>query len=313
MKISVIIPTMGNVGNLSKCLASLKNQTLKPNDIVVVGKIGDVATKEVTKKFGARFVEDKKKTIGNAYYAGVNAASGDLLAFIDDDAFAPKDWLMKISKDFEKEDIDVVGGEDLLPPGSSFFQSATYQIDLARMGKEPLYGKKAFSRLRATNITYRSDIFKREAFDTELTGLQEPELHHRLVKCGFKAKFNPDIIVYHKRRESIRDIFFQIYRNGKAKISLIKKHPGMISVFDIAPFIYVAVFLLTLYLMKLGWPYPLYSLICITIAYFLLKPLGIVLRTKKRGYYCRLIQIVFVREAAYMIGIIVGLRVIFKH
>lgn len=303
--ISVIVPTRGSP-DLEECLDSLWKQTKQPGEIIIVADKRNILQASKNKKYKARVVLDKHGTIGGAYAAGARAAKGSIVAFIDDDCIAPPGWLEKIEKEFD-DDVDVVSGEDLLPENSSFFQKAAYQIDKARIMKTAVYGEKAKNRLKAANIAYRKKVFDKHNFNPKLKGLQEPEFHHRLFKSGFKMKFNPSIHVYHKRRGSLLDIFNQIYRNGKAKIALLRMHSDMVSRYDFLIFAYISLFLASAVSFQ-GNPSYFYSVLAVTGAYFLLRPLRYILLTKEIVYYPWLVAIVFTREVAYAFGLIVGLK-----
>lgn len=310
--ISVVVPTRGNQ-DLEDCLKSLKKQAKKSGEIIIVFDRKADKNVKTAKNYGARKVFDKNGTIGGAYSTGAKAAKGEIIAFIDDDCIAPKDWIKNIEKEFE-EDIDVVSGEDLLPSNATFFQRAAYQVDKARIMGNTVYGEKAKNRLRAANIAYRKNVFEKENFNPRLKGLQEPEFHHRLFKKGFKMKFNPKLYVYHKRRNSLGDIFNQIYRNGKAKIELLKVHKDMFSVIDIIPPIYIFLLAITTYFaINLNYWFFVYALLLLTAAYFLIKPLYLVIITREIKYYPYLIIIVFIRELGYFLGILTGLLGVFKR
>jgi hypothetical protein len=126
-------------------------------------------------------------------------------------------------------------------------------------------------------------------------------------------KFNPQLIVYHKRRENLKDVFTQIYRNGKAKIELLKLHKDTISVIDIIPPLYFIAILFSLYSSILGNTFFLRSLLFGTLGYFLVKPFIILMKTGEMKYYPHLFVIIFIREMAYFLGILSGLTRIFKR
>lgn len=309
--ISVVVPTRGS-RDLEDCLKSLSKQAKKPKEIIVVFDSKSDNNTKLAAKYGARVVFDKHGTIGGAYATGANAAKGDIIAFIDDDCIAPSEWLAKIEREFD-ENIDIVSGEDLLPQDATFFQKAAYQIDKARMMGKAVYGEKAKSRLKAASIAYRKRVFAKQNFNPELKGLQEPEFHHRLFKNGFRMKFDPSLHVYHKRRGSLLDIFNQIYRNGKAKIELLRMHPDMVSKYDFLISAYIFLFFTAVFYLLLGNPLYFYSIAGLTALYFLLRPLRYIILTKEIIYYPYLVAIVFTREVAYFLGIIAGLKSIFKR
>lgn len=308
--ISVVVPTRGSL-DLEECLASLRKQKKRPAEIIAVSDRQHASrTGAIARRYGARIILDNHGTIGGAYATGAAEAKGSIVAFIDDDCIAPPDWTAKIEKEFE-HDIDVVSGEDPLPPKASFFQKAAYQIDKARMMTKPAYGAKAKSRLRAANIAYRKRVFEKESFNPRLKGLQEPEFHHRLFKAGFRMKFDPSLRVYHKRRDSLPGIFSQIYRNGKAKIKLLRMHPDMLSKYELLVFAYISLFLISIAFMLQGNSFYLQSVLAGTFLYFAAKPFRYILFTKEILYYPYLFAIILTREAAYFLGLIAGIKNIF--
>jgi len=306
MRMSAVVPTRGNSAALERCIQSLKIQTKKIDEIIVVSPNNDSA-RGTAKKHDCKWVEDKKNTIGNAYCAGAKAAKGNLVFFIDDDCTAPRNWTSSLAADVESENLDVVGGDDVIDEKKSTkFQNAVFMIDKARTEKTALYGKQACRRLRACNIVFRKNIFSKHNFNENLKGLQEPEFLHRLQKNGYKIKFNQKTNVNHTRRNSIGGVFGQIYRNGKARVDLLKLHKDMLSFMDIAPLLLVAYTIILAYL-SLGEKLFAVLWICTIAAYFIAKTTDVVWKTKKPGYFLRILCIIAVRETAYVLGFIAGL------
>jgi glycosyltransferase involved in cell wall biosynthesis len=110
MKISVVIPAYNEEKLLGKCLKSLKNQTEKPFEIIVVDNNSTDKTAEIAKKMGARVIEEKQQGISFSRNAGFDAAKGGIIARIDADTTAPTNWLERIKKDIEVDGYDVVFG-----------------------------------------------------------------------------------------------------------------------------------------------------------------------------------------------------------
>ena len=175
MKISVVVPTKNNCEQLIECLKSLKEQAVKIHEIIIVAPKNDKSMQSA-REFGCKWIEDKLNTIGNAYNIGAENSSGDVVVFIDDDCFAPEDWLGSLLNEFKNQDLDVVGGDDIInTEKSTKFQNALYLLDLYRTPQASLYGMDACKRLRACNIAFKKNIFEKHQFNKNLTGLQEPE------------------------------------------------------------------------------------------------------------------------------------------
>ncbi len=120
--ISVIIPTKDRPQDLARCLDSILNQTLLPDEIVVVDASD---SQELNSNTVAR-VNEKVKTIYLHTAAGVNyqrnigieASSGDILFFFDDDVALEKDFINEIVKIFDRDQEGKVAGVcgDIITP-----------------------------------------------------------------------------------------------------------------------------------------------------------------------------------------------------
>jgi glycosyltransferase involved in cell wall biosynthesis len=100
VRASVIVPTRNRADRLDVCLAALARQTLPAEqfEILVVDNGSTDGTAEriarwAERRPGLRRVEAPEPGVSRARNAGIAAAHGDLLAFIDDDAVAEPRWL----------------------------------------------------------------------------------------------------------------------------------------------------------------------------------------------------------------------------
>jgi len=100
VRASVIVPTRNRADRLDACLAALAHQTLPAEqfEIVVVDNGSTDGTAERIKRWaelrpGLRRVEEPAAGVSRARNAGIAAARGELLAFVDDDAVAEPRWL----------------------------------------------------------------------------------------------------------------------------------------------------------------------------------------------------------------------------
>lgn len=114
--ISVVIATRNRAESLKDTLASLLGQSRPPDEVVVVDNGSSDHTREIVSGFAGelnlKYVYEGMKGIPNARNAGIDQASGDIIAFVDDDCIAHEDWLKNIAIPFIKDpNIGVVGGE----------------------------------------------------------------------------------------------------------------------------------------------------------------------------------------------------------
>jgi len=99
--ISVIIPARNEERSLPSLLSSLHNQTLKPDEIIVVDDNSEDTTAEVAEKGGAKVIHAKALPEGWhgkpwACWTGAKEAQGEILVFLDADTSMQPDGLLKI-------------------------------------------------------------------------------------------------------------------------------------------------------------------------------------------------------------------------
>lgn len=100
--ISVIIPIYNEEDRLKDCLAALKEQSLKPLEIIVVDNNSTDQSVAIARTFKeVTVIKEKKQGMIYARNRGFNYARGDILARIDADTIVPGDWVEKIASYFQ--------------------------------------------------------------------------------------------------------------------------------------------------------------------------------------------------------------------
>jgi len=114
MNVTVIICayTLERWDALKNAVGSCRAQTRRPDQIVVVidhnDELWDRATRELE---GAAVVANAfAKGLSGARNTGVEASHGEIIVFLDDDAFADPDWLAALCAPFEDDTVAGVGG-----------------------------------------------------------------------------------------------------------------------------------------------------------------------------------------------------------
>ena len=109
MKFSVIVPAYNSAGWIRKGLQSIKDQTFTDYELIVVCDSCKDNTAEIAREYADKVIEVDYHLDGLARNAGIDAAKGEWILFMDDD-----DWFLH---EFAFQMLaDVVGknGEDIL-------------------------------------------------------------------------------------------------------------------------------------------------------------------------------------------------------
>ena len=110
MKVSIVIPVYNEEKYIENCLKNIINQTEKPDEIIIIDNNCTDNTINIAKKFGVKIIQEKKQGMIHARNCGFNYASSDIIARCDADTLVPNDWVKKIKKNFEKNNLDSLTG-----------------------------------------------------------------------------------------------------------------------------------------------------------------------------------------------------------
>jgi glycosyltransferase involved in cell wall biosynthesis len=95
--VSVVIPTYNSEKTLVKCLESIKNQTYKNVEIIIVDSYSRDKTVEVAKSFGVKVLQTDWKLLG-ARYLGFKKSVGDIILLLDSDQILEKTAIKRAVK-----------------------------------------------------------------------------------------------------------------------------------------------------------------------------------------------------------------------
>lgn len=113
--VTVVIPTYKRAGILCQILRAFEQQTFRDFDLVVVVKPSGDGTEalleEAAQKIKVKMVKQTAGHIVDAYFLGVKHSTGDIVAFLDDDAIPAPDWLEQTVRLFQTHEIAGVTGD----------------------------------------------------------------------------------------------------------------------------------------------------------------------------------------------------------
>ena len=208
-KVSVLIPTLNNHKELEIVLKSLKKQTWTGDlEIAVVGPTNDPG-KEITLSNNAKWIDDEgSRNRADACNIGIRKINCDILLFTDDDVIPPEDWVEKLVRWFEREEVAGVGGQNWAPKEDPFLAKV---VDVAFGAKYVTagtrYGKVSKGELieiehnPGCNSAYRKNVLDEvDGFESGCIGAEDVVLDHKIRSKGHKLWFDPESIMPHRRR-----------------------------------------------------------------------------------------------------------------
>lgn len=207
--ISVIIPHLNQPQQLAECLGSLKGQTLPPDrfEIIVVDNGSRESPATIIARFeGVRLEIEPVPGPGPARNRGAAASRGAILAFIDADCIAGKDWLKTIRGRFAEAEHRVMLGGDVaigyVDP-SRLTMLEAYESVFAYRQREYIE-KHGFSG--TGNLAVRREDFEAVGPFGGIDIAEDREWGRRAFGLGYRVLFVPEMIVYHPARKSMAEL-----------------------------------------------------------------------------------------------------------
>lgn len=216
--VSVVIPSYNRPDFLRRAILSITRQTCLPTELVVVLRESDFASHQI--------VSDTKKCVGELpirvasvtepgflppIYKGAEEVTGDIVAFMDDDAEAHQNWLEKLLLHYDDPMVGGVGGRYV----NYFDGKKAYYPPAKKVGHITWFGKPIGNQYRDTtflrprdvqfliggNMSYRLSIF-RQALPDRVLGRHvafhwEMDVGLNIQRRGHRIVFDPSIRVDH--------------------------------------------------------------------------------------------------------------------
>lgn len=111
MKVSVIVPTLNEIGNIENVLSSIAKQ--KVDEVLVVDGHSDDGTIEFVKKLGYKLILQEGRGLGKAIMSGIKFTSGEYIVIVDADGSHDPAYIPELIKKIG-EGYDVVVGSRYL-------------------------------------------------------------------------------------------------------------------------------------------------------------------------------------------------------
>ena len=228
MKFSIIIPVRNITDHLRETIKYCKELDYTNFEIIVL------PDNKVNEEFDdVKFISTGNLSPPHKRDIGAEYSSGDILAFIDGDAFPKKDWLKKASKYFEDDNIGAVGGPGITPDSDSFLQKASGEVYSSLLGGGKFtYRYKPQKQIEvddfpSMNLLVRKTVFEEiGGFKTNFWPGEDTVLCLNITKkLGKKIIYAPDVVVYHHRRPLFIPHLLQVYSYASYRGYFAKKYP----------------------------------------------------------------------------------------
>ncbi|MBS1879731.1 MAG: glycosyltransferase [Actinobacteria bacterium] len=223
---TVVVCSHDGARTLDECLAGVAALDYPDFELIVVlDGCGDDSA-AIARAHGAIVHETDHRGLGHARNVGIAAARGEIVAFLDDDAYPDRDWLRYLAATLRHRRFAGVGGPNVPPTDAGFVAEC---VAAAPGGPiHVLVSDREAEHLPGCNMAFRKEALEGiGGFDERFrVAGDDVDVCWRLQQAGHRLGFSAGAVVIHHRRDSVRRYLRQQYGYGKAEALLERKWPS---------------------------------------------------------------------------------------
>jgi cellulose synthase/poly-beta-1,6-N-acetylglucosamine synthase-like glycosyltransferase len=235
-RVSVVICAYNAERTMDACLASLRNLNYPDYEVIVVNDGSTDRTGAITAAHkqaydadphGPRMVviEQENRGLSVARNVGMQAATGEIVAYTDSDCVPDPDWLYFLVYKFLRNGFVAVGGPNYPPPEPSLVPAA---VAVSPGGPtHVLLNDEVAEHIPGCNMAFTKKVIEEvQGFEPIFAAAgDDVDFCWRLQDRGYAVGFSPAATVWHYRRNTVKAYLRQQMGYGKAEALLYFKHP----------------------------------------------------------------------------------------
>ena len=234
--VSIVIACPYSSWMLKECLSAISVQSYENWECIVLpdAVLTEDACAELPKDARIRYIATGKVRPAEKRNLGIREAKGEIVAFIDDDAYPESHWLEYALKYFSEPNIGAVGGPGVTPPGDPWLSKLGGRIyDNLLVSGNYRYRYKAGGVRRdgddypSCNLFVRKNLLDRiGGYRTDFWPGEDTLLCKDIIDAGNRIVYDPWVIVYHHRRALFAPHIRQLGRYAFHRGYFCRKFPS---------------------------------------------------------------------------------------
>jgi GT2 family glycosyltransferase len=228
-RVSVIVCTYNGRRTIRDTLEALQRLEYPDFEIIVVSDGSSDGCVALAYGYRVRVITGPNRGLSEARNIGYRAATGQIVAYIDDDAYPDPHWLHYVAYAFVTTRHAAIGGPNLAPPGAGWVADCV--ANAPGGANHVLLSDLEAEHIPGCNMAYRKlSLEAVGGFDPQfrIAG-DDVDLCWRLLDRGWTIGFSPGAMVWHYRRNSIKAYWRQQKNYGKAEAMLERRWPRRFS------------------------------------------------------------------------------------
>jgi O-antigen biosynthesis protein len=224
-RISVVVCCYNAETTLRDCLESLRQLEYPNFEVIVVDDGSTDGSAGIARDCGFRLISTENRGLSAARNSGLQAATGEIVAYTDSDCCPDPHWLTYLANAFMNSKHAGMGGPNIAPPDDGLIAEC---VATAPGGPvHVLLSDDVAEHIPGCNMAFwKSCLEEIGGFDPQFRAAgDDVDVCWRLQQQGWTLGFSPAAMVWHHRRSSVRAYWRQQAGYGKAEALLERKWP----------------------------------------------------------------------------------------
>jgi GT2 family glycosyltransferase len=225
-RISVIVCSYNGSATICETLTAIERLAYSDYETIVVDDGSTDDTSIIAKKHKAHLIRTENRGLSNARNAGLQVATGEIVAYIDDDAYPDPHWLTYLASGFLQTEHAGIGGLNIAPLGDGAIADCVANAPGGPV--HVLLSDDVAEHIPGCNMAYRREqLLAIGGFDPRFrVAGDDVDICWRFQERGWTLGFAPTAVVWHHRRSSIKSYFKQQRGYAEAEALLADKWPS---------------------------------------------------------------------------------------
>lgn len=224
LPVTVVVPTIGRLTLLARCLDSIARCIPPPAEVLVVDQSGDphvqAVVENVVSPAGLRLIRLTAKNKSLALNLGLSEARHRIVLITDDDCTVDQSWVAVAHTHLVSSPGSIVTGR-VLSEGES--AAVTSTIDEA--SPRDFTGKLEYGALYGGNMGCDGRaVLALGGFDVQFEAAEDNDLCYRWLRAGRQLHYEPKLLVWHHAWRTPDELERQLHVYARGQGSLYAKH-----------------------------------------------------------------------------------------
>ena len=224
-RISVVVCSYNGQRTIKDTCEGLLKVTYPDFEVIVVDDGSTDDTAAIARNYGFWVASCPNQGLSRARNVGMELATGEIVAYLDDDAYPDPHWLHYLAIAFMTKNYAAVGGPNILPRGDGLIAEC---VSNSPGGPAHiLYSDRIAEHIPGCNMAFRKEALQKiNGFDPQFRAAgDDVDVCWRIQENGGTIGFSHAAVIWHHRRSSVKAYWKQQLGYGRAEAKLERKWP----------------------------------------------------------------------------------------